>query len=241
VTWCARSSPTSRWSSPSCGSPTAWSPRAAARSSRSSGPSRCCRRRPCSGWPRTPRRSEFFERGKTWDAAPERFRLHAVAVQRAADRLAASAGYAHRDRLARHRAAARRRQARAHARVPGLSEAGPRPARTPEERLHYERASWASDHALVGGVLAAAGTFPRPSRRRSSAITPTTRRAMPRSSASRTCSRTTRRARRSPRPSCCGPPATSASPERAARRPLRPSVSEHDRPRAVEPCPLSVR
>ena len=32
---------------------------------------------------------EFFERGKTWDAAPERFRLHAVAVQRAADRLAA--------------------------------------------------------------------------------------------------------------------------------------------------------
>ena len=42
---------------------------------------------------------EFFERGKTWDAAPERFRLHAVAVQRAADRLAAQAGYAHRDRL----------------------------------------------------------------------------------------------------------------------------------------------
>src|SRR5918994_7395177 len=33
---------------------------------------------------------EFFERGKTWDAAPERFRLHAVAVQRAADRLAAA-------------------------------------------------------------------------------------------------------------------------------------------------------
>src|ERR687893_2155268 len=36
---------------------------------------------------------EFFERGKTWDAAPERFRLHAVAVQRAADRLAAASGY----------------------------------------------------------------------------------------------------------------------------------------------------
>src|SRR5215207_10025818 len=42
---------------------------------------------------------EFFERGKTWDAAPERFRLHAVSVQRAADRLAAAAGYSHRDRL----------------------------------------------------------------------------------------------------------------------------------------------
>src|ERR671917_1984728 len=42
---------------------------------------------------------EFFERGKTWDAAPERFRLHAVAVQRAADRLAAASGYPHRNRL----------------------------------------------------------------------------------------------------------------------------------------------
>src|ERR1044072_2719125 len=42
---------------------------------------------------------QFFERGKKGAAAPERFRLHAVAVQRAADRLAASAGYQHRDRL----------------------------------------------------------------------------------------------------------------------------------------------
>src|SRR5919199_3859026 len=42
---------------------------------------------------------EFFERGKPWDAAPERFRLHAVGVQRAADRLAAAAGHGHRDRL----------------------------------------------------------------------------------------------------------------------------------------------
>ena len=42
---------------------------------------------------------EFFERGKTWDAAPERFRLHAVAVQRAAARLAAQSGYPHRARL----------------------------------------------------------------------------------------------------------------------------------------------
>ena len=30
---------------------------------------------------------DFFERSSVWDAAPERFRLHAVAVQRAADRL----------------------------------------------------------------------------------------------------------------------------------------------------------
>jgi DNA-binding CsgD family transcriptional regulator len=31
----------------------------------------------------------FFERSRTWDVAPERFRLHAVAVQRAAERIAA--------------------------------------------------------------------------------------------------------------------------------------------------------
>ena len=30
---------------------------------------------------------DFFERTPIWDAAPERFRLHAVATQRAADRL----------------------------------------------------------------------------------------------------------------------------------------------------------
>ena len=54
---------------------------------------------------------EFFERGKTWDAAPERFRLHAVAVQRAADRLAAASGYAAPRPAAGDRAAARRRKA----------------------------------------------------------------------------------------------------------------------------------
>src|ERR687889_384542 len=42
---------------------------------------------------------EFFERARTWDAAPERFRLHAVAVQRAADRPAPASMYPHRARL----------------------------------------------------------------------------------------------------------------------------------------------
>ena len=36
---------------------------------------------------------DFFERSSVWDAAPERFRLHGVATQRAADRLAQEAGY----------------------------------------------------------------------------------------------------------------------------------------------------
>src|SRR5215212_7090858 len=79
---------------------------------------------------------EFFERGKTWDAAPERFRLHAVAVQRAADRLAAAAGYAHRDRLLvtalLHDIG---KLVLMHA-YPGYPKQVHGPARTPEERLH---------------------------------------------------------------------------------------------------------
>src|SRR3954447_6143553 len=107
---------------------------------------------------------EFFERGKTWDAAPERFRLHAVAVQRAADRLAAAAGYAHRDRLLvtalLHDIG---KLVLMHA-YPGYPKQVHGPARTPEERLHYERRELGVDHALVGGVLGAppggVGGFP---------------------------------------------------------------------------------
>src|ERR1700730_8558989 len=42
---------------------------------------------------------DFFERSGVWEAAPERFRLHALATQHAADRIAAEVGYEHRDRL----------------------------------------------------------------------------------------------------------------------------------------------
>src|SRR5271166_3527156 len=42
---------------------------------------------------------DFFERASVWDAAPERFRLHALATQHAADRVAAEVGYESRDRL----------------------------------------------------------------------------------------------------------------------------------------------
>src|SRR5207248_2802855 len=42
---------------------------------------------------------DFFERTAVWQGIPERFRLHAVATQRAADRLAREIGYEARDRL----------------------------------------------------------------------------------------------------------------------------------------------
>ena len=103
---------------------------------------------------------EFFERGKTWDAAPERFRLHAVTVQRAADRLAAQAGYAHRDRLLvtalLHDVG---KLVLMHA-YPGYPRQVHGPARTPEERIHYERRELGVDHALVGGVLARRWNLP---------------------------------------------------------------------------------
>src|SRR3954451_24000969 len=104
---------------------------------------------------------EFFERGKKWDAAPERFRLHAVAVQRAADRLAGAAGYQHRDRLLvtalLHDIG---KLVLMHA-YPGYPKQVQGPARPPEERLHYERRELGVDHALVGGLLARRWNLPK--------------------------------------------------------------------------------
>ena len=185
---------------------------------------------------------EFFERGKTWDAAPERFRLHAVAVQRAADRLAAQAGYPHRDRLLvtalLHDVG---KLVLMHA-YPGYPRRSTARARTPEERLHYERRELGVDHALVGGVLARRWNLPKPRLRRSSATTPTTPPATPPSSAWPTCSPTTRRARRSPRPSCCARRAPSASaPPSCARSSTTCPTRAAQRPRSIEPCPLSAR
>src|ERR1700689_2603482 len=97
---------------------------------------------------------EFFERSSVWDAAPERFRLHALATQRAADRVAAEVGYEHRDRLTvtslLHDIG---KLVLLHA-YPGYPSQVHRGARTPEERIHQERRELGVDHALVGGVLA---------------------------------------------------------------------------------------
>jgi putative nucleotidyltransferase with HDIG domain len=97
---------------------------------------------------------DFFERSSVWDAAPERFRLHALSTQHAADRLAAEVGYEHRDRLTvtslLHDIG---KLVLLHA-YPGYPAQVHRGARTPEERIHSERRELGVDHALVGGVLA---------------------------------------------------------------------------------------
>ena len=103
-----------------------------------------------------------------------------------------------------HRAAARHRQARPDARLPGLP--GPGPRRRPHARgAHPPRAPRARRRPRAGRRR------PRPPLgpaeggrlRRSSATTPTTPTARPPSSASPTCSPTTPRAAPSRRPSCC--------------------------------------
>jgi putative nucleotidyltransferase with HDIG domain len=104
---------------------------------------------------------DFFERTGLWDGTPERFRLHAVATQRAGERLAAELGYEHRDRLMitalLHDVG---KLVLIHA-YPGYPTQVHGDARTPEERLHNERRELGVDHALVGGVLARRWGLPR--------------------------------------------------------------------------------
>jgi HD-like signal output (HDOD) protein/DNA-binding CsgD family transcriptional regulator len=96
---------------------------------------------------------DFFERVGGWDAAPERFRQHALATQRIADRLAAAVDYESRDRLAvtslLHDVG---KLVLLHA-YSGYPARIHQHARTPEERIRRERRELGVDHALVGGVL----------------------------------------------------------------------------------------
>ena len=97
---------------------------------------------------------DFFERTPGWDAAPERFRLHAVATQAAADRLSRELDYGDRDELLcsalLHDIG---KLVLVHA-YPGYPSQIHGQARTPEERIHRERIELGVDHGLVGGVLA---------------------------------------------------------------------------------------
>ncbi|HEY8304008.1 MAG TPA: HDOD domain-containing protein [Solirubrobacteraceae bacterium] len=97
---------------------------------------------------------DFFERSNGWDTAPERFRLHALATQQVADRLAAEVGYEHRDRLtvtSLLHDVGKLVLVRAY---PGYVAEVQNGGLTPEKRIRQERRELGVDHALVGGVLA---------------------------------------------------------------------------------------
>jgi putative nucleotidyltransferase with HDIG domain len=97
---------------------------------------------------------DFFERTPGWDLAPDRFRLHAVGTQAAADRLARELDFSERDELLcsalLHDVG---KLVLVHA-YPGYPAQVHGEARTPAERVHRERRELGVDHALVGGVLA---------------------------------------------------------------------------------------
>ena len=104
---------------------------------------------------------DFFERSAVWQGIPERFRLHAVATQRAAERLGREINFEDRDRLMvtslLHDIG---KLVLIHA-YPGYPGQVHGEARTPEERIQRERRELGVDHALVGGVLARRWGLPR--------------------------------------------------------------------------------
>jgi putative nucleotidyltransferase with HDIG domain len=104
---------------------------------------------------------DFFERSAVWQGIPERFRLHAVATQRAADRLGREIGFEDRDRLmvtSLLHDIGKLVLIHAYPGYPGQVHAD---AKTPEERIQRERRELGVDHALVGGVLARRWGLPR--------------------------------------------------------------------------------
>jgi putative nucleotidyltransferase with HDIG domain len=104
---------------------------------------------------------DFFEPNGSWELKPERFRVHALATQRAADRIGRVVGWVERDELA---VAAllhdvgRLVISRLH---PGYKVYFDAVSRTPEQRLREEREQLGIDHALVGGVLARRWNLPQ--------------------------------------------------------------------------------
>ena len=103
---------------------------------------------------------DFFESNGGWELRPEHFRIHALATQRAAERVARSVGFQDRDELAVVTVlhdVGRLVIARLH---PGFQDFFDMMGRTPEQRLKLERDKLGIDHAIVGGVLARRWNLP---------------------------------------------------------------------------------
>jgi putative nucleotidyltransferase with HDIG domain len=104
---------------------------------------------------------DFFQRNALWKGMPERFRLHAIATQRAADRIGREVGYDGRDRLMVTSLLHDIGKLVLVQAYPGYPRQVHGDARSPEERLAAERRELGVDHALVGGVLARRWSLPK--------------------------------------------------------------------------------
>ncbi len=104
---------------------------------------------------------DFFQRSSMWKELPERFRLHSIATQRAAERLAREVGYESRDRLMVTSLLHDIGKLVLVNAYPGYPREVHGEARTPEERLASERRELGVDHAVVGGVLARRWNLPK--------------------------------------------------------------------------------
>ena len=97
---------------------------------------------------------ELFERSRPWGGAPQSHRVHAVATQRAAARIASAVAYQHPDELfvaALLHDVGKLVLWYAHERYSEIDRAADL---TPERRIELERRDTGVDHAVVGGVLA---------------------------------------------------------------------------------------
>ncbi len=102
----------------------------------------------------------FFDNSPSWNGRPEKFRLHAVATQRAAERVAAEIEFKEFNELLVSSILhdiGKLVLAFAYPGYPGEVLKG---ASTPGERVDAERQELGIDHALVGGVLARRWGFP---------------------------------------------------------------------------------
>lgn len=96
---------------------------------------------------------DYFESAPTWGTAPQRFRLHAVAVKRIADRLGDETGFAERDELLTAALLHDIGKLVLLQADPDYADRLDDGSATPEERLVRERERFGVDHAAIGSLL----------------------------------------------------------------------------------------
>ena len=104
---------------------------------------------------------DFFEPNGSRDMRPEKFRVHALATQHAAEQVGRAVGWPDRDELAITALLHDIGRLVINNLHPGQRPYAEMVSRTPEQRIREERDQLGIDHALVGGVLARRWNLPQ--------------------------------------------------------------------------------